>query len=198
MGAAAGEPFLNAVAGCDTDLAAETLLDRLQTIEHACGRVRTVHWGPRTLDLDLLAYGNDVIATPRLAVPHPGAWLRRFVLDPWADVAGGFVHPVWKLSVAQLRDRLQDRRVHLFGAGDDLLATVRTVLGNRLPDVVVGAGDLDGARAGGLVVVEKSAKPPASAEGLARIPHLIFGGPGDVEKILDAATAAFDAPVRIG
>jgi 2-amino-4-hydroxy-6-hydroxymethyldihydropteridine diphosphokinase len=197
MGALAGEPFLNAVAGCDTDLAPLTLLDRLQAVEHACGRVRTVHWGPRTLDLDLLAYGDDVITTPRLTVPHPGAWLRRFVLDPWAEIAGEFVHPVWRLSIVQLRDRLRDRRVHLLDAGEELLTGVRTALAERLPDVAVRAGDLDGARVGGLVVVVESAKPQASAGGLSAIPHLRVGGASDVRTILDAATAAFYEPVRI-
>ena len=87
--------------------------------------------------------------------------------------------------------------MHLFGADAELIAAVRTALAARLPDVVVGADDLDGARTGGVVVVEKSAKPPASAEGLARIPHLMFSGPGDVETILDATAAAFHEPVRL-
>ncbi|HEX7030704.1 MAG TPA: 2-amino-4-hydroxy-6-hydroxymethyldihydropteridine diphosphokinase [Gammaproteobacteria bacterium] len=79
--------FLNAVAELETRLAPEALLDRLQAIETAQGRVRERLWGPRTLDLDLLLYGGERISTPRLAVPHPGLPLRAFVLYPLAELA---------------------------------------------------------------------------------------------------------------
>lgn len=79
--------FLNAVAELETLLAPEALLDHLQSIEAAQGRVRTRHWGPRTLDLDLLLYGSERIATPRLHVPHRGLPERAFVLYPLAELA---------------------------------------------------------------------------------------------------------------
>lgn len=79
--------FLNAVAEIETRLEPEALLDRLQAIEAEQGRVRDRHWGPRTLDLDLLLYGDEKIATSRLAVPHPGLPLRAFVLYPLAELA---------------------------------------------------------------------------------------------------------------
>lgn len=78
--------YVNAVAALDTGFSPEALLDALQAIEAAQGRVRTRRWGPRTLDLDLLLYGNEVLATPRLTVPHPGLAERNFVLYPLAEL----------------------------------------------------------------------------------------------------------------
>lgn len=80
--------FINAVAALETALPAAELLHALQAIETAHGRVRGgLRWGPRTLDLDLLLYGDAVIRTPQLQVPHPGLPERGFVLYPLADLA---------------------------------------------------------------------------------------------------------------
>lgn len=79
--------YINAVALLDTQLAPLTLLDALQAIEQAHQRVRIQHWGPRTLDLDLLLYGDQVIAEERLNVPHPYLTQRSFVLYPLADIS---------------------------------------------------------------------------------------------------------------
>jgi 2-amino-4-hydroxy-6-hydroxymethyldihydropteridine diphosphokinase len=80
--------YLNAVLRLDTDLPAAALLAALQAIEQNQGRVRTVRWGPRTLDLDILLYGEHSIDTPTLRVPHPAMHLRNFVLYPLAQIAG--------------------------------------------------------------------------------------------------------------
>ena len=85
--------YINAVAQIGTSLEAETLLDALQAIEQAHGRVRDQHWGPRTLDLDILLYGDALIDTPRLKVPHPGMAERNFVLYPLAEIGGDLVIP---------------------------------------------------------------------------------------------------------
>lgn len=74
--------YLNAAALIETTLDAETLLDCLQLIENNHGRVRSRHWGERTLDLDILLYGNEIINTERLTVPHIGLTQREFVLYP--------------------------------------------------------------------------------------------------------------------
>ncbi len=87
LGPADQPDYLNAVALLETDLAPLALLDRLQALEHAQGRVRTRRWGPRTLDLDLLLYGRRRIDHPRLTVPHPGIDERDFVLKPLAEIA---------------------------------------------------------------------------------------------------------------
>ncbi len=79
--------FVNAVAALETALAPEALLDELQAIELHHGRKHGERWGPRTLDLDLLLYGNETIATPRLRVPHPRLAERAFVLAPLAELA---------------------------------------------------------------------------------------------------------------
>ncbi len=85
--------YLNAVAGLETSLAPLDLLTALQAIEHAQGRVRGEHWGARTLDLDVLLYGNTVLTHERLTLPHPGLHERRFVLQPLADIAPDLVLP---------------------------------------------------------------------------------------------------------
>lgn len=78
--------YLNAVVQLNTDLAALSLLDRLQAFEQDAGRVRLRHWGERTLDLDLLIYGNEHIQNERLTVPHVGVLERDFVLIPLLDI----------------------------------------------------------------------------------------------------------------
>lgn len=79
--------YVNAVARVDTSLEPHTLLEELQAIETAHGRVREERWGARTLDLDLLLYGSITIDTPDLIVPHPGVGEREFVLYPLYDIA---------------------------------------------------------------------------------------------------------------
>ncbi len=79
--------FLNAVARLDTEFPPEALLDHLQEIENRHGRERPFAGAPRTLDLDLLLYGDAVINTPRLSVPHPRMHERAFVLKPLAEIA---------------------------------------------------------------------------------------------------------------
>jgi 2-amino-4-hydroxy-6-hydroxymethyldihydropteridine diphosphokinase len=74
--------YLNAVVVMDTDLAPRTVLDELLAIERLHGRERRERWGPRTLDLDLLLYGDRVVDSPGLTIPHPRLTERRFVLEP--------------------------------------------------------------------------------------------------------------------
>jgi 2-amino-4-hydroxy-6-hydroxymethyldihydropteridine diphosphokinase len=79
--------YINAVAAIETALSAHQLLDALQAIEQHQGRVRNRHWGERTLDLDVLLYGQIQIDDARLQIPHPGIALRAFVLYPLAEIA---------------------------------------------------------------------------------------------------------------
>ena len=87
FGPVAQADFINAVAGLLTQLSPHALLAQLRRIESAHGRVRTVRWGPRTLDLDLLVQGTARIADDELTLPHPGIAERAFVLYPLADLA---------------------------------------------------------------------------------------------------------------
>ncbi len=94
MGPADQPDYVNAVAGVDTRMPATDLLQALAQIEDRQGRERgTEQWGPRTLDLDLLLYGDQRIATPALTVPHPGMHERDFVLVPLAEIAGDIELP---------------------------------------------------------------------------------------------------------
>jgi 2-amino-4-hydroxy-6-hydroxymethyldihydropteridine diphosphokinase len=85
--------YLNAVVVVETTLAARSLLEAALAVEAAHGRERLERWGPRTLDVDLLALGSEVSDQPELVLPHPRAHERGFVLVPWAEVDPGFVVP---------------------------------------------------------------------------------------------------------
>ena len=78
--------YLNAVAIGDCDLSAEQLLTELLKIEEEMGRVREIKWGPRIIDLDLIVYGDQVVDTVFLKLPHPFAQSREFVLKPWLAI----------------------------------------------------------------------------------------------------------------
>ena len=80
-------PFLNGAVALETTHTPRELLDLLLTIEASLGRVREERWGPRTVDLDLLVYGDDVVDAPGLRVPHPHLHERRFALEPLAELA---------------------------------------------------------------------------------------------------------------
>ena len=95
--------YLNAALELETELAPLALLDVLQEVEQRGGRVRTaVRWSARTLDLDLLLYGDEVVRHPRLVVPHPDLAVRRFVLAPLAELCPDRVVPGTGRTVAQL------------------------------------------------------------------------------------------------
>jgi deoxyguanosine kinase len=94
--------FLNQVVEAETDLAPEALLDVLQAIEREHGRVRETRWGPRTLDVDVLLFGDRTIETARLRVPHPELTRRRFVLQPLADLRQDLVLPTGRTAAAVL------------------------------------------------------------------------------------------------
>ena len=97
--------YINAVAHITTTLEPLALLDQLQALEHRHQRVRIEHWGPRTLDLDLLLYADAVIDLPRLQVPHPYLSQRNFVVYPLAAIAPGLVLPCGT-SIASLVEQI--------------------------------------------------------------------------------------------
>jgi 2-amino-4-hydroxy-6-hydroxymethyldihydropteridine diphosphokinase len=97
---AQGPDFINAVARLETRLSAPELLDALQALEHQAGRLRPYLNAPRTLDLDVLLYGQARMDSPRLTLPHPRMWGRAFVVYPLADLAPDLVMPSHWASVA--------------------------------------------------------------------------------------------------
>lgn len=100
------DDFLNAVLCVRTLLPPHELLDRLHEIEQAAKRERLVHWGPRTLDLDILFYDDIILADETLHIPHPEIPKRDFVLRPLAQIAPYFVHPVYRRTVTELLEQL--------------------------------------------------------------------------------------------
>lgn len=90
--------YINGVAAIDTQLCAIALLDALQSIELQQKRVRHTRWGPRTLDLDLLLFGDDIIQTSRLTVPHPRIRERNFVVIPLAQINPDLVLPEQRID----------------------------------------------------------------------------------------------------
>jgi 2-amino-4-hydroxy-6-hydroxymethyldihydropteridine diphosphokinase len=101
--------FLNAAATGTTTDAARDVLAHLLAIERAFGRERPFPGAPRTLDLDLILYGDAVIDEPGLQVPHPRFRERAFVLDPLSEIAADWIDPVTKLTIGELRVRLAER-----------------------------------------------------------------------------------------
>ncbi len=102
--------FLNAAAGIETDLAPGALLEELKRIERALGRRPGPRWGPREMDLDILLYGEEILETAALVIPHPRLRERRFVLEPLAEIAPDARDPVTGLSVRNLLARLDEGR----------------------------------------------------------------------------------------
>jgi 2-amino-4-hydroxy-6-hydroxymethyldihydropteridine diphosphokinase len=101
--------FLNCAVEAETELPAPDLLRALRGIEAQMGSKKLIAKGPRLIDIDILLYGNEVINTPELHIPHPRMHLRRFVLQPLAEIGPAVQHPVSHLSIAELLVRTTDK-----------------------------------------------------------------------------------------
>ncbi len=102
------EDFINAVAAVETTLSPVELLSACKSIEARMGRKRTVRWGPRIIDLDILLFGNLIVNQPELIIPHPLMAARKFVLAPLTEIAPDANHPVLKKNAFQLLSELKD------------------------------------------------------------------------------------------
>ena len=108
----------NACALVNTTLSPQDLLHRLLHVEQGFGRVRRERWGPRTLDLDVLFYGQAIITEPDLTVPHPRLRERAFVLIPLAEIAPQWLDPITHRSVQSLCDAIDPAGVQRLGPID--------------------------------------------------------------------------------
>lgn len=100
--------FLNGAVICRTIYSPHGLLRFMQSVENEAGRTREIHWGPRTLDMDLIFYDNEIINTSDLTVPHPDMHNRTFVLEPAVELAPDYRHPVLGKTLVQLLERLKN------------------------------------------------------------------------------------------
>ncbi|MGL6196734.1 MAG: 2-amino-4-hydroxy-6-hydroxymethyldihydropteridine diphosphokinase [Thermoguttaceae bacterium] len=105
-GPASQEKYLNAAGLVQTELEPEELLEAVHKIEQLLGRERKEHWGPRTLDIDILLYGDKTIHIKNLTIPHPLMHERRFVLDPACEIASEMVHPLIGKRLSEIRNAL--------------------------------------------------------------------------------------------
>ncbi|OGC07735.1 2-amino-4-hydroxy-6-hydroxymethyldihydropteridine diphosphokinase [candidate division WOR-1 bacterium RIFOXYA2_FULL_36_21] len=104
------QSFLNCVIEIKTILSAHKLLEEFQNIEQTLGREREVEWGPRTIDIDILIYGDSVISDDKLQIPHPLMHERLFVLQPLKELSPQLMHPVLEKSISTL---YEERKIEI-------------------------------------------------------------------------------------
>jgi 2-amino-4-hydroxy-6-hydroxymethyldihydropteridine diphosphokinase len=167
------DPYLNAVVAMDTEMSAMELLRGLLAIEKSVGRIRDERWGPRTLDLDILTYGDQAIREPGLTVPHPEIRNRRFVLTPLADVAPGLsdIEGPYASSIEDVTDQFirrvtgpfdpaNSRWMDSIEAATDLTAAGDTFHLGTSPDWANVTGDMFGAFLSATVLRSVAAMEP--------------------------------------
>jgi 2-amino-4-hydroxy-6-hydroxymethyldihydropteridine diphosphokinase len=110
--------FLNMVAEFETELFPKQLLLRMQKVEIGMGRVRTIKYGPRNIDIDILLYGNAIVRTGELEIPHPRYRERRFTLAPLAELSPGLRDPVTKQTMAEMLAALTGQSIRKRGQTD--------------------------------------------------------------------------------
>ncbi len=96
--------FLNCAVALETNQTPQQLMTAILKIEEEMGRRRVQKKGPRSIDIDILLFGDKIIDSPELTIPHPAMQRRRFVLEPLAEIAPEVVHPVFKRTIRELRD----------------------------------------------------------------------------------------------
>jgi 2-amino-4-hydroxy-6-hydroxymethyldihydropteridine diphosphokinase len=113
VGRESGATFCNAAVTVVSDRRPDELLRLLHSVESSFNRRREIHWGPRTLDLDLILFGDEVFDSPELVIPHPAMWYRRFVLAPAVEIAPHMIHPILHQSISELYELLTARPIRI-------------------------------------------------------------------------------------
>jgi len=121
IGYTAQDWFLNNVLHIRTTLTPAALLKVTQAIEQQLGRVRTIRWGPRTIDIDILFYGEQIINTPDLIIPHPRLLERAFVVIPLLEIAPEIHYPGGQRLAAMVSPRLAEQRIYRLKEGNNPL-----------------------------------------------------------------------------
>lgn len=104
--------FINACVKVETDLSPPKLLRFIKSIESELGRSQSEKWGPREIDIDILFYGDEIISSGGVEIPHPHMAGRAFVLVPLAEIAPQFVHPVLKKTISELAETIDKKGVN--------------------------------------------------------------------------------------
>jgi len=156
-------PYFNAAAQLWTTLQPLGLLKLLLDIEARLGRSRSGPWQPRPIDLDMILYGDRVIETSELVVPHPACWYRRFVLDPLAEIAPDVMHPVKQQSFSDLRKRLLRRpfRCVLLSEERSWAEELAKRLAAEFPEAQLNVAGLSAAPPDAELVVEWTKRSPS-------------------------------------
>lgn len=124
-------PFINAAVEIGTKLSPYKLLEVCQEIETALGREREVEWGPRTIDIDILLYEDEIISDDKLQIPHPLMHERVFVLKPLREIAPQLIHPVLEKSIETL---YEERKAEMGEKYDDELPGFKEIKGGGYDD----------------------------------------------------------------
>jgi len=124
-------PYINAAVEIRTKLSPHKLLEFCQEIETALGREREVEWGPRTIDIDILLYGSEIISDDKLQIPHPLLHERIFVLKPLKEIALHTLHPVLEKSIEAIFD---ERKAEAGDKYDDELPGFKEIKGGGYDD----------------------------------------------------------------
>lgn len=157
--------YLNAALTAQTKLSPRQLMGQLLVVEKRMGRVRDRRWGPRTVDLDLLLYDDKIIDEEGLVCPHPRMTFRRFVLQPAAEIAADWIHPVSGKTIGQLFERLDSNLNAVLWVGAVSERFCQSLIESKTPlghSVVVPMGDQKSF--GSLGNVESSVGNPRSVE----------------------------------
>ena len=206
VGGPAGQaPFMNGAFLVETEFAADELLGVLTAIENTLHRERLERWGPRTIDLDLLLYGDLVIEQPGLTIPHPRMTTRRFVLEPCAEIAPDFVHPLAGCSVQDLLDNISVAHPHVavVGVPGSGAAEVAAAVADVWLDTVL--LDMDdilrgvAAEVAILLVAEEAVLAQRLADGGRCAPGTVVDPPAAATAVVDAkATGVIHSVAELG